>query len=152
MIKMHYPFLAAVLYDDNLPLEYQSLTGDVSCVQNMHHKPFQVKRVSSQNSLSDPKIEKPTNIISLDAGEASGRRRRALCSVSCYSSSSDRSPPCSNRFRRSCLRFGVWDTGSVTFWGLHASPSCRPASVTPKPLDLRLFDSVVGHFQLLYHI
>ncbi|KAG2264177.1 hypothetical protein Bca4012_078726 [Brassica carinata] len=42
MIKMHYPFLAAVLYDDNLPLEYQSLTGDVSCVQNMHHKPFQV--------------------------------------------------------------------------------------------------------------
>ncbi|WZZ74206.1 hypothetical protein YC2023_085576 [Brassica napus] len=114
---MHYPFLAAVLYDDNLPLEYQSLTGDVSCVQNMHHKPFQVKRVSSQNSLSDPKIEKPTNIISLDAGEASGRRRRALCSVSCYSSSSDRSPPCSNRFRRSFLRFGVWDAGSVTFWG-----------------------------------
>ncbi|KAH0886896.1 hypothetical protein HID58_062992, partial [Brassica napus] len=69
------------------------------------------------NSLSGPKIEKPTNIISLDAGEASGRWRRALCSVSCYSSSSDRSPPCSNRFRRSCLRFGVWDTGSVTFWG-----------------------------------
>uniref|UniRef100_A0A0D3DBD6 Transcription factor MYB98 n=1 Tax=Brassica oleracea var. oleracea TaxID=109376 RepID=A0A0D3DBD6_BRAOL len=34
-----------------------------------------------------------------------------------YSSSSDRSPPCSNRFRRSFLRFGVWDAGSVTFWG-----------------------------------
>ncbi|CAG7891867.1 unnamed protein product, partial [Brassica rapa] len=64
-----------------------------------------------------PKIKKPTNIISLDAGEASGRRRRALCSISCYSSSSDRSPPCSNRFRRWCLRFGVWDTGSVTFLG-----------------------------------
>ncbi|KAH0887880.1 hypothetical protein HID58_050309, partial [Brassica napus] len=69
------------------------------------------------NSLWSPKIEKPTNIISFDAGEASGRRRRALCSVSCYSSSLDRLPPCSNRFHRSFLRFGVWDTGSVTFWG-----------------------------------
>ncbi|KAH0936234.1 LOW QUALITY PROTEIN: hypothetical protein HID58_013351, partial [Brassica napus] len=58
---------------------------------------------------------KPTNIISLDAGEASGRRRRALNSISCYSSSSDRSPPCSNRFRRSWLRFG--GSRSVTFLG-----------------------------------
>ncbi|CAN7005819.1 unnamed protein product, partial [Brassica rapa subsp. trilocularis] len=67
--------------------------------------------------LSGPKIEKPTNIISLDAGEASGGRRRALNSISCYSSSSDRSPPCSNRFRRSWLRFGVWGSRSVTFLG-----------------------------------
>ncbi|CAF2090070.1 unnamed protein product [Brassica napus] len=44
MIKMHYPFLAAVLYDENLPLKdfHPSLTGNVSCLQNMHHKPFQV--------------------------------------------------------------------------------------------------------------
>lgn len=46
VIKMHYPYLAAVIYDDNLTLKdfHPSLTDDVSCVtyQNMHHKPFQV--------------------------------------------------------------------------------------------------------------
>ncbi|CAF2133443.1 unnamed protein product [Brassica napus] len=80
-------------------------------MQNAQSSPikrmFANSLVVRPNSLSGPKIEKPTNIISLDAGEASGRRRRALNSISCYSSSSDRSPPCSNRFRRSWLRFGV---------------------------------------------
>ncbi|CAF2063948.1 unnamed protein product [Brassica oleracea] len=76
---------------------------------------FQIDNI--ERKLSRTRKSKSRQTSSLDAGEASGRRRRALCSVSCYSSSSDRSPPCSKRFRRSCLRFGVWDTGSVTFWG-----------------------------------
>ncbi|ESQ32688.1 hypothetical protein EUTSA_v10005564mg [Eutrema salsugineum] len=40
VIKMHYPYLAAVIYDDNLTLKdfHSSLTDDVSCIQNMHHK------------------------------------------------------------------------------------------------------------------
>ncbi|CAH8306393.1 unnamed protein product [Eruca vesicaria subsp. sativa] len=69
-------------------------------------------------SLSGPRIEEPTNIIFLDAGEVSCRRRRVLCSASCYSSSLARSPPYLTCFRRLCLCFGVWDSRSVTFWGL----------------------------------
>lgn len=44
MVKMHYPFLTAVLYDDNLSIKHfhSSLSDDVSCVQNVHHKHFQV--------------------------------------------------------------------------------------------------------------
>ncbi|KAG2261352.1 hypothetical protein Bca52824_068431 [Brassica carinata] len=44
MTKMHYPFLTAVLYDDNLSIKdfHSSLTDDVSCVQNVHHRSFQV--------------------------------------------------------------------------------------------------------------
>ncbi|KAH0883326.1 hypothetical protein HID58_059422, partial [Brassica napus] len=85
------------------------------------------------NYLFGPKIEKPTNIISLDAGEASGRRRRALCSVSCYLSSSDRSPPCSNRFRRS-LGHRIHDLlGSPCFSIMPASFS-HPQTFRSTPL------------------
>ncbi|CAE6070375.1 unnamed protein product [Arabidopsis arenosa] len=44
VIKMHYPYLAAVMYDDSLALKdfYPSLTDDFPCVHNVHHKPFQI--------------------------------------------------------------------------------------------------------------
>ena len=42
VIKMHYPDLASVIFDDNFSLKdvHPSLTDDASCVQNVHHKPF----------------------------------------------------------------------------------------------------------------
>ncbi|CDY49765.1 BnaA02g29060D [Brassica napus] len=42
VIKMHYPYLASVIFDENFTLKdvQPSLTDDASCVQNMHHKPF----------------------------------------------------------------------------------------------------------------
>ena len=45
MIKMHYPYLASVIFDDNFSLKdvHPSLTDDASCVQNVHHKPFHAK-------------------------------------------------------------------------------------------------------------
>ncbi|CAH2045140.1 unnamed protein product [Thlaspi arvense] len=44
VIKMHYPYLAAVMYDDNFTLKdfHPSLSDDVSCIQNVHHKSFQI--------------------------------------------------------------------------------------------------------------
>ncbi|KAG7563815.1 Myb domain [Arabidopsis suecica] len=44
VIKMHYPYLAAVMYDDSLALKdfHPSLTDDFPCVHNVHHKPFQI--------------------------------------------------------------------------------------------------------------
>ncbi|KAJ0245372.1 Transcription factor MYB118 [Hirschfeldia incana] len=39
---MHYPYLASVIFDDNFTLKgvHPSLTDDASCIQNVHHKPF----------------------------------------------------------------------------------------------------------------
>ncbi|XP_010502784.1 PREDICTED: transcription factor MYB46-like [Camelina sativa] len=37
VIKMHYPYLAAVIYDDSLTIK-----DDFSCIHNMHHKPIQI--------------------------------------------------------------------------------------------------------------
>ncbi|KAJ4888231.1 myb domain protein 118 [Raphanus sativus] len=39
---MHYPYLASVIFDDNVTLKdvHPSLTDDASFVQNVHHKPF----------------------------------------------------------------------------------------------------------------
>lgn len=44
VIKTHYPYLAAVIYDDNLTSKdlHPSLTDDSSCVHNVHHKTFQI--------------------------------------------------------------------------------------------------------------
>ncbi|CAA0383923.1 unnamed protein product [Arabidopsis thaliana] len=41
VFKMHYPYLAAVIYDDSSTLKdfHPSLTDDFSCVHNVHHKP-----------------------------------------------------------------------------------------------------------------
>ncbi|CAN6849209.1 unnamed protein product [Brassica oleracea] len=45
VIKMHYPYLASVIFDDNFSLKdvHPSLTDDASCVQNVHHEPFHAK-------------------------------------------------------------------------------------------------------------
>ncbi|KAL0692572.1 hypothetical protein Bca4012_059752 [Brassica carinata] len=42
VIKMHYPYLASVIFDDNVTLKdvHPSITNDASCIQNVHHKPF----------------------------------------------------------------------------------------------------------------
>jgi len=44
VFKMHYPYLAAVIYDDSSTLKdfHPSLTDDFSCVHNVHHKPSMV--------------------------------------------------------------------------------------------------------------
>lgn len=44
MIKMHFPHLAAIIYDDNLPLKdfHPSFADDFSYVQNVHRKSFQI--------------------------------------------------------------------------------------------------------------
>ncbi|KAG2333385.1 hypothetical protein Bca52824_004565 [Brassica carinata] len=89
-------------------------------------------------SLSGPRIEAPSTFISLDAGEASARRRRVLCSAFCSSlfrarstgspfnvfrfcgslgDGSNSRPSLTVRRRALCSRFGVWATRSVTFWG-----------------------------------
>ncbi|EOA25362.1 hypothetical protein CARUB_v10018693mg [Capsella rubella] len=44
VIKMHYPYLAAVIYDDSSALKdlHPSLTDDFSCVPSVHHKSIQI--------------------------------------------------------------------------------------------------------------
>ncbi|KAH0867631.1 LOW QUALITY PROTEIN: hypothetical protein HID58_074653, partial [Brassica napus] len=60
--------------------------------------------------------EEPPASIFLDAGETSGRRHRALCSVQCSSPSSACSSSCSALLRLRSFQFSVLTTRLV-FWG-----------------------------------
>lgn len=71
VIKMHYPHLAAVIYDDNLTSKdfNPSLTDDSSCVHNVHHKTVQINLDRSHlpsmvNSNPDLYHKKHTSKIS----------------------------------------------------------------------------------------
>ncbi|WZZ77471.1 hypothetical protein YC2023_098043 [Brassica napus] len=66
-------------------------------------------------TLSGTITEEPSASIFLDAGEAFGRRRRALCSVQCSSLSSACSSSCSSLLRLRSFQFSVLTTRPV-FW------------------------------------
>ncbi|XP_010425555.1 PREDICTED: transcription factor MYB98-like [Camelina sativa] len=56
VIKMHYPYLAAVIYDDNLTIK-----DEFSCVHNMHQKPIQINLDSSHLPSMPHTHEMPSN-------------------------------------------------------------------------------------------
>lgn len=72
VIKRHYPYLAAVIYDDSHTLKdfHPSLTDDFSCVHNVHHKPFQINL--DRSHLSSMVNSKPDLCLKILTSKISG--------------------------------------------------------------------------------